>query len=139
MVSEIWLHRDGDEVEIVYMNQFFVRRPVLTQRKLKKESVSRTFLTPSFQATDDVNSLEYRVLAGEHFPRSNPVRSKTKSWAWTRYFHNNNEFFLIPKRYTYMDKDTLVAVLNGKMINTGPQHVFERQTPKIEELKKTGK
>lgn len=90
---------------------------------MKKEPSSRYFLNPTFQFTDDEESLEYKVLSGEHFPRSGAVESKSINTAWIRYFHCNSEFFYIPKQYKYMNAEVLTAVLNGKLIDTGAQHV----------------
>jgi len=97
--------------------------PTITQRRFRKEPVSRYFLTPTFQLIDDVDSLEYRVLRGEHFPRESPLKSEGVAWAWVRYFHSNNEHIYIPKSSEYLNEEILAAALNGKLIDTSNEHV----------------
>ena len=69
-----------------------------------------------------MTSLEYRVLRGEHFPREQPVKREGLAWAWVRYFHNNNEHIYIPKSSVFMNSEILVAVLNGKLIDTSAEN-----------------
>ena len=92
---------------------------------MKKESPSRFFLTPTFQFTDDPEDLEYKVLRGEHFPRSLPLTKVIYNWAWIRYFHNNTEYFYIPKESKYINEEVLVAALNGKLIDTTQRNIRE--------------
>lgn len=63
------------------------------------------------------------MLRGEHFTRDLPLKNESMSWAWTRYFHNNNENFYIPKSFVFMNKEILVAALNGKLIDTSEDHI----------------
>lgn len=109
------------------------------QRKLKKEPISRTFLNPTFQLTEDPDSLEYKVLKGEQLPRTLPAKSFTPNWGWVRHFHNNTENILIPKSAKYINEEILIATLNGKFIDTSPKNCTILPRSKLEILKESNK
>ena len=108
---------------------------MLTQRKLKKEPIDRCFVNSTFQLTDDPNDLEYKVLPGEQFPRALPLKSKTPNWSWVRHFHGNTETFFIPKHAEYANEEILMAVLNGKYIDTSPKNCSVLAEPKLNTIK----
>eukprot|EP00331_Platyophrya_macrostoma_P026640 CAMPEP_0176442712 /NCGR_PEP_ID=MMETSP0127-20121128/21988_1 /TAXON_ID=938130 /ORGANISM="Platyophrya macrostoma, Strain WH" /LENGTH=183 /DNA_ID=CAMNT_0017827797 /DNA_START=246 /DNA_END=797 /DNA_ORIENTATION=- len=116
IVSEVYLLKDGETLEIVYMNKFW--------RKLKNDDLANLYYIPTLVTPQtDENT---KPLTGDLFPEEYPYSDiNPTGYAWTKYYRNPNSYFLLPKYANYVDYELLVAAFSGKMIELTKQNTVE--------------
>ncbi|CAD8073164.1 unnamed protein product [Paramecium sonneborni] len=119
VVSEVYLHKDGQTIEVVFEKKFW--------RKVKEQNVTQIFYVTNLKtlAGDDK-----RPLKGNLFPDQWPIQkgmSKKLRWSFVKYYLNQNNFLVFPSNPNYVNAEILIAVMNGKIINTSKQYVEDVQ------------
>ncbi|KRX08565.1 hypothetical protein PPERSA_13046 [Pseudocohnilembus persalinus] len=116
VIAEIYLHKDGQTLEIVYQNQLW--------KKLKDMDVSEFFYIPSLKTP--VVGDQMKPLQGDLFPENYPFKElKGHGWAWKKYYRNPQNYLVIPKYSNYLDTETLIAVFSGKIIDINKSNYVE--------------
>lgn len=71
-------------------------------------------------------SEDTQPLKGDLFPEQYPYNELNPAgWSWKKYFRNARTNFVLPKRANYQNMEILIAVFNGKVIDTSKSNVVE--------------
>ncbi len=72
-------------------------------------------------------------MKGDLFPQEYPYNDiNPAGWSWRKYFRNPKTYFTIPKNANYKNMEILIALFNGKVIDTSKTNVNEIETSKKE-------
>lgn len=108
-VHEIRLKSDGTHVEISYLD-FFGR--VKDKNRFTTE-ISELAPPPKFADSSE--------LKGDLFPSmldAMEIKDLSQNLPWVKYYGVNRCRLYLSKKYRYMDKELLIAVLNGYYVDT---------------------
>eukprot|EP01017_Pseudomicrothorax_dubius_P049668 TRINITY_DN926_c0_g1_i2.p1 TRINITY_DN926_c0_g1~~TRINITY_DN926_c0_g1_i2.p1 ORF type:complete len:167 (+),score=31.61 TRINITY_DN926_c0_g1_i2:402-902(+) len=116
VVSHIYLHKDGETLEIYYENKLW--------RKLKSDNISNLYYIPSMKTPERTEEME--PLRGDVFPEEYPYTDlHPTGYAWKKYYRNPRTFINIPKYANYADWEMLVHVFKGRIIELGKENIVE--------------
>ncbi len=91
---------------------------------MRSRDPSNFYYTPTLK-TPEKND-ETQPLKGDLFPEQYPYNELNPAgWSWRKYFRNPRTLFVLPKRANYQNMEILVAVFNGKVIDTSKQNCVE--------------
>ncbi|CAK61482.1 unnamed protein product (macronuclear) [Paramecium tetraurelia] len=124
VVSEVYLHKDGQTVEVVFEKKFW--------RKVKEQNVTQIFYVTNLKT---LSGDDKRPLKGNLFPDQWPQKKELfKQWRWSfvKYYLNQNNFLVFPSNPNYVNAEILIAVMNGKIINTSKQYVEDVEGDMVE-------
>ena len=91
---------------------------------MKNEKLSNYYYIPSMK--NPVQDESTQPMRGDLFPTEYPYSDiNPAGWCWRKYFRNPKTYFNIPKNANYKNMEILVAVFNGKVIDTSKPNVEE--------------
>lgn len=119
VVKEIYLSKDGEFIDVIYMNQ--------AVRKWRQADINQQFFIPSIKPQEQTERSPW--LKGDPFPQEWPFQNINWDWSWVKYYRDNSQLFYVPKNANYANMEVLTAAMNGKVIDTNKKYLIKLDRP----------
>lgn len=119
VIKEIYLSKDGEFIDIIYMNQ--------AVRKWRQNEINQKLFIPSIKPAEQSERSPW--LKGDPFPEEWPFQNINWDWAWVKYYRDNSQLFYVPKNPNYVNMEVLTAAMNGKVIDTNKKYLLKLDRP----------